>query len=131
MLGYIAYGDGPKRPELGERRLLGGRFVTLRMGQSAHPNGLLARRRALTGARRLWEMGVRSAVFPLDFPYTALFIRQGVCPVDTLPLRQALAAGGWRRRAFSRPRRWWPWRGTGFGGRWRIPRRPWRSASAM
>ena len=98
MLGYIAYGDGPKRPELGERRLLGGRFVTLRMGQSAHPNGLLARRRALTGARRLWEMGVRSAVFPLDFPYTALFIRQGVCPVDTLPLRQALAAPLVRRR---------------------------------
>ena len=35
---------------------------------------------------------VRSAVFPVDFPYTALFIRMGVLPVDTLPLRRALAA---------------------------------------
>ena len=29
------------------------------------------------GARMLRESGVRSAVFPVDFPYTALFIRQG------------------------------------------------------
>lgn len=98
MLGYIAYGDGPKRPELEERRLLGGRFAALRMGQAAHANSLLARHRALTGARQLWELGVRRAVFPLDFPYTALFIRQGICPVDTLPLRQALAAPLVRRR---------------------------------
>lgn len=92
MLGYILYGDGPKRPELGERQLPGGAFVTLRMGQAAHPTGPLALSRARQGARRLREAGVRSAVFPVDFPYTALFIRQGVCPVDTLPLRRALAA---------------------------------------
>ena len=36
-------------------------------------------------------------MFPVDFPYTALFIRQGVCPVDTLPLRRALAAPMTRR----------------------------------
>ena len=35
MLGYIIYGDGPKRPELGERRLLGVPFLTLSMGQPA------------------------------------------------------------------------------------------------
>ena len=98
MLGYIIYGDGPKRPELGERQLPGGAFVTLRMGQQAHPLGPLALRRARQGARRMREAGVRSAVFPVDFPYTALFIRQGVCPVDTLPLRRALAAPLTRRR---------------------------------
>lgn len=97
MLGYILYGDGPKRPELGERQLPGGAFVTLRMGQAAHPMGPLALSRARQGARRLREAGVRSAVFPVDFPYTALFIRQGVCPVDTLPLRRALAAPMTRR----------------------------------
>ena len=32
-----------------------------------------------------------------DFPYTALFIRQGILPVDTLPLRRALAAPLGRR----------------------------------
>ena len=98
MLGYILYGDGPKRPELGERQLPGGTFVTLRMGLSAHPRGPLALARARQGARRLREAGVRSAVFPVDFPYTALFIRQGVSPVDTLPLRRALAAPLTRRR---------------------------------
>lgn len=98
MLGYIIYGDGPKKPELGESQLPGGTFVTLRMGQPARPNGPLALARAAKGARRMREAGVRTAVFPVDFPYTALFIRQGVCPVDTLPLRRALAAPLTRRR---------------------------------
>lgn len=98
MLGYILYGDGPKRPEVGERQLPGGSFVTLRLGVSAHPMGPLAMARARQGARRLREAGVRSAVFPVDFPYTALFIRQGIVPVDTLPLRRALAAPLTRRR---------------------------------
>ena len=98
MLGYIRYGDGPKRPELGRRQLSGGSFVELRMGESAHPLGPLALARARQGARRLREAGVREAVFPVDFPYTALFIRQGIGPVDTLPLRRALAAPMTRRR---------------------------------
>lgn len=98
MLGYIMYGEGPKRPELGERQLSGGTFVTLRMGLQARPNGPLALFRARQGARMLRESGIRSAVFPVDFPYTALFIRQGILPVDTLPLRRLLAAPLTRRR---------------------------------
>lgn len=98
MLGYIIYGDGPKKPEMGRTRLPGGTFVTLRIGQSARPNGPLALGRALKGARKLREAGVRSAVFPVDFPYMAIFIRQGVWPVATLPLRRALAAPLTRRR---------------------------------
>lgn len=98
MLGYIVYGDGPSRPALEERKLAGGRFLALRMGEAARPRGLLARRRAAEGARRLREAGVRTAVFPVDFPYMALFIRQGVLPVETLPLRRALAAPLVRRR---------------------------------
>ena len=68
------------------------------MGLESRPNGPLARYRARQGARMLREAGVRSAVFPVDFPYTALFIRQGVLPIDTLPLRRALAAPLTRRR---------------------------------
>lgn len=98
MLGYLIYGEGPKGPELGERQLSGGNFVTLRMGLRARPNGPAALWRARRGARLLREAGVRSAVFPVDFPYTALFIRQGILPVDTLPLRRALAAPLTRRR---------------------------------
>ena len=37
-------------------------------------------------------------MFPVDFPYTAMFIRQGILPIDTLPLRRALAAPLTRRR---------------------------------
>ncbi len=98
MLGYIRYGDGPKKPELGESRLPGGVFLTLRVREIAHPNHPLVRRRVLAGAKRLRELGVRSAVFPMDFPYTQLFIRQGIVPVDTLPLRRRLAAPLVRRR---------------------------------
>ena len=98
MLGYIIYGEGPKRPELGDLQHSGGNFVTLRMGLEARPNGPLARYRARQGARLLREAGARSAVFPVDFPYTALFIRQGILPIDTLPLRRALAAPLTRRR---------------------------------
>lgn len=98
MLGYIQYGEGPKRPELGERQLSGGTFVTLQMGLNPRPNGPLALYRARQGARLLRESGVRTAVFPVDFPYTALFIRQGILPVDTLPLRRTLAAPLVRRR---------------------------------
>lgn len=98
MLGYIIYGDGPKKPELGERNLPGGAFITLRMGQPAHPNSPIALGRAARSARKMREAGVRSAVFPLDFPYMALFLRQGIAPIDTLPLRRALAAPLTRRR---------------------------------
>ncbi len=98
MLGYIIYGDGPKKPELGEKQISGGPFVTLRMGQPVHPNSPLSLRRAVRSARKMRDAGVRTAVFPVDFPYTALFLRQGICPVDTLPLRRALAAPLTRRR---------------------------------
>ena len=98
MLGYIIYGDGPKRPVLEEQRIAGGRFMVLRMGEPLRPKGPIAMRRARTAARRLREAGVRSAVFPMDFPYTALFLRQGVCPVETLGLKKALAAPLTRRR---------------------------------
>ena len=69
MLGYIIYGDGPKRPVLEEQRIAGGRFMVLRMGEPLRPKGPIAMRRARTAARRLREAGVRSAVFPMDFPF--------------------------------------------------------------
>ncbi len=99
MLGYIIYGDGAaKRPALWDRQISGGTFVALEMGRHPRPNGPVALYRARQGARMLREAGVRSAVFPVDFPYTALFIRQGILPIDTLPLRRTLAAPLARRR---------------------------------
>lgn len=98
MLGYIVYGDGPKRPVLVEKKLAGGRFMALAMREAAHPGGPVATTRAKRAARRLREAGVRWAVFPVDFPYTTLFIRQGVSPVETVSLRRVLAAPLTRRR---------------------------------
>ena len=98
MVGYIIYGDGPKKPELGTCQIAGAAFAALRMGEARRPNSPFALRRAAKGAAQLREAGVRHAVFPVDFPYTALFIRQGILPVDTLPLRRALAAPLVRRR---------------------------------
>lgn len=99
MLGYIIYyEEGPRRPELDDLQLSGGSFTALRMRPEVRPNGPLALYRARQGARLLREAGVRSAVFPVDFPYTALFIRQGILPIDTLPLRRTLAAPLTRRR---------------------------------
>lgn len=98
MVGYIIYGDGPKKPELGTCQIAGASFTALRVGEARHPNGPLALRRAAKGAAQLREAGVRRAVFPVDFPYTALFIRQGITPVETLELRRALAGPLTRRR---------------------------------
>ena len=97
-MGYIIWGNGSRKPALEERHLAGGRFAVLAMGSCARPRGPLARARAGRAARRLWESGVRRAVFPVDFPYTELFLRQGVAPVETLPLRRTLAAPLTRRR---------------------------------
>lgn len=98
MLGYISYGDGLKKPVLGERTLAGGNFTELRLGRPARPNGPLALHRAKLAAEKLREAGVRTAVFPVDFPYTGLFVRQGIRPVDPLPLRRSLAAPLVRRQ---------------------------------
>lgn len=98
MLGYIRYGDGPKRPEIGSWRLPGGVLATLTVREERRPAGLVATGRAVRGAELLREQGVRRAVFPLDFPYTAAFIRREICPVDTLPLGRLLAAAAIRRR---------------------------------
>ena len=98
MVGYIIYGDGPKKPELGTCQIAGAAFAALRMGEARRPNSPFALRRAAKGAAQLREAGVRHAVFPVDFPYTALFIHQGITPVDTLPLRRLLAAPLTRRR---------------------------------
>ena len=98
MLGYITYGEGPRRPVLTEKKLSGGRFLALAMRETAHPGRPLALARARRAALRMWEAGVRWAIVPVDYPYTALFIRQGVAPVETAPLRQVLAAPLTRRR---------------------------------
>lgn len=98
MVGYIIYGDGPQKPELGVCQIAGASFTALRMGEARRPNGPLALRRAAKSAAQLREEGARHAVFPVDFPYTALFLRQGITPVETLPLRRALAGPLTRRR---------------------------------
>jgi len=98
MLGYVAYGDGPARPQVQRRNIAGGGFLAVSLRRSRRPGNPAARWRAVSAAGKLRAQGVRQAVFPVDFPYLSLFIRQGICPVDTLPAQQALAAPLVRRR---------------------------------
>ena len=98
MFGYIVYGGGADGQKAERRQVAGGGFLVSRVVESRRPNGFFARRRAVQAAEKLRTSGVRQAVFPLDFPYTSLFIQRGILPVDTLPLRQALAAPLVRRQ---------------------------------
>ena len=87
MLGYIVYPAARFGTE--EFRLAGAAF--LRVELPARRPWRMERliRRAV---RRLGERGVRRAVFPVDFPYTASFAGRGVLPVSDLALRRAVAA---------------------------------------
>lgn len=97
MLGYIEYHENDRRKAyLRLEQRLGGTFLVLNMGRGAA--GILAPQRASRSARQMLEQGVRRAVFPLDFPHTAVFLREGIAPVDPLPLRRALCAAYVRRR---------------------------------
>ena len=88
MLGYIEYDENTKTLRLEQRRVMGGMFLSLTFGRENR--GVVGRWKATRAARKMREAGVRQAVFPVDFPYTAEFLRFGVVPVDTLPLRRAV-----------------------------------------
>lgn len=96
MLGYIEYGGETVGTGFVQRKVLGGSFLALDFGRER--KGYWGRVHAARSARKMYAQGVRRAVFPVDFPYTALFLRQGIAPVDALPLRRAVCAGFVRRR---------------------------------
>lgn len=96
MLGYIEYDENNKIVHLAQRRMLGGTFLALTFGRENR--GVAARFHAVRAAKRMHDQGVRRAVFPVDFPYTSLFIRQGVLPMETLPLRRVICAAFVKRR---------------------------------
>lgn len=98
MVGYIAYGCGGRKTGVEERQLLGARFLAVSLAAARRPMGPVALHQARRAAGRLAELGVRRAVFPQEFPYMSIFARRGICPVETLPLRQALAVPLVRRR---------------------------------
>ena len=88
MLGYIEYDENTKMVRLEQRRVMGGTFLSLTFGRENR--GVGGRWKIIRAARRMREAGVRQAVFPVDFPYTSEFLRHGVVPVDTLPLRREI-----------------------------------------
>ncbi len=90
MLGYIEFGGNGAKERLSRQLRWGAPFLVLDMGKGAH--GMLAQRRAARAAEKMREQGVRRAVFPVDFPHTAVFLRRGIVPVDPMPLRRALSA---------------------------------------
>ncbi len=90
MLGYIEFEESSAKAKLVRESKLGATFLVLDMGKGAR--GMLSTRRAARAAERMREQGVRRAVFPIDFPHTAVFLRRGIIPVDPMPLRRALSA---------------------------------------
>ena len=90
MLGYVCCDADGVRPAFGRRQILGCIFVELRLPKRRRPEGLWAGRQAAAAAGRMREMGVRRAIFPVEFPHISRFALQGICPVDPLPLRCAL-----------------------------------------
>lgn len=83
MLGYISCTPENKNFTIARRRLAGAQFIEARLGQGRR---FLQRHYAARAARALSRMGVRQAVFPVDYPHEDLFVRRGILPVDTLPL---------------------------------------------
>lgn len=97
MLGFIDYCEtAAGAPKLRQERRCGGNFLVLDMGRGAQ--GVFAARRAASAAKKMRAQGVRRAVFPVDFPHTAIFLRHGIAPVDPMPLRKVLAPQYVRRR---------------------------------
>lgn len=97
MIGLIEYYENSTaKAKLAQERRCGGTFLVLDMGRGAR--GAFASRRAASAAKQMHAQGVRRAVFPVDFPHTAIFLRHGITPVDPLPLRRALGALYVRRR---------------------------------
>ena len=90
MLGYIEYAENGEKAYLAKESRCGAPFLVMDMGKGAR--GMLASRRAVRSAEKMRAMGVRRAVFPIDFPHTAAFLRAGITPVDPMPLRRALSA---------------------------------------
>lgn len=96
MLGYIEYDENTRAVCLEQRKVMGGTFLSLTFGRDNR--GIGAKWKAARTAKRMREAGVRQAVFPVDFPYTSVFLRHGVLPVDTLPPRRALCVHYVKRR---------------------------------
>jgi len=91
MLGLVTVSGETKKAGLERRRLGGVSFLVLTLPERAVGNGLRRRRGAGRWGEMLRKEGVRQCVFPEGFAQTALFVRRGVCPVDTLALERALA----------------------------------------
>ena len=90
MLGYIEFAASGTKARLVRETRCGASFLVLDMGKGAL--GAFSALRAARAAERMYAQGVRRAVFPVDFPHTAIFLRRGIIPVDPLPLRRALSA---------------------------------------
>ena len=90
MLGYIEFEENDAKAKMAKEARSGGTFLVLNMGKGAH--GAFAAQRAARAAEKMRAQGVRRAVFPVDFPHTAVFLRRGIVPVDPMPLRRKLCA---------------------------------------
>lgn len=87
MLALVEYRSRGENKERG-RRLCG---VFFHVAKVRDGSMLAARLSALRAARVLSGLGVRTAVFPPDYPFGRIFARYGIVPPDTEALNRAAA----------------------------------------
>ena len=100
MMGLLIWKEGSdgKRQKpitVREEILLHTRFLRVEILRGPHTPERILRRRVLAAEKRLRKLGVTRVVLPEDF--AAAEHPEGIAPVSTLPLRQALAAD-WVRK---------------------------------
>jgi len=89
LTGLVGWQKG-WRIQLQRKKIAGVSFLQLTLPQRRA--GFLEKKAAQNGAKKLYRCGVRKAIFPREFPYEEVFLRQGICLVDPAPLYRAMAA---------------------------------------
>lgn len=95
MVGYISYTKENKHLAMKRRRIGGLVLLETQLRKELRP---VERLQAARAARMLAKRGVRSAVFPTDYPHEDIFARCGIFPVEILPLHRAMAISVMKRK---------------------------------
>jgi hypothetical protein len=92
MFGFVEWIDRRARGNaIREKKILNLRFCGTSVLKGPRTPRFLLRRRLSEAAKRLHRAGVTRAVFPENFQDWEIFARNGILPIDGLPLCRALA----------------------------------------
>ena len=96
MVGFVSWTEEKASRRSGEASILRMRFLEVRLLRRKNTPVAILRRRAAGVAKKLQKWGVTHAVFPEAFPYTEIFEKYNVLPVEVMRLYRSIA-GEWLR----------------------------------